>query len=266
MAGTSSAFFPFLLLLPSALLRAQERDAWVEIKGRVVDVRGKPVADVRLAKNWNFDGGKATAFGEVLEWKQLEGNRRQAGKTQDLRTDAEGRFEGRLECWMEKHALLAITDDLQQAGYVEVSKKEKNDALAITLAPTVRVRGSFACKDLGRKPTWTNVYMTALPGKHRFVSCSSREAMFDLRLPPGKYELYGYGSDVKGMRREIVLEAENPDLDLGEIDLRGEYLALMQGKELPEWKVTAARGVPLEKSTIASFRGKWLLVEFWGYW
>ena len=44
------------------------------------------------------------------------------------------------------------------------------------------------------------------------------------------------------------------------------FFAVHKGRRLPAWKVTEARGLPLDKTAVESFRGKWLLVEFWGFW
>jgi hypothetical protein len=100
---------------------------------------------------------------------------------------------------------------------------------------------------------------------HRFAHCMSTAGRFDLRLPPGRYEFWVYGTGLEGKRMTLRLRP-GQGLDLGAVDVPAEYLALMRGKELPEWTVTAARGRELEQSTLASFRGKWVLVEFWGFW
>jgi hypothetical protein len=252
-------------LLSAPAAAQQENENWLLFQGRVVDADGRPVAGVTLSRSWTFENGKAIPYKEILESKRVEG-RVEITKSQDLVSDADGYFAGGIECWQKKHALLALTDDLARAGLVEVTKGGQNDRLRVTLAPTVRVHGSFTCEDLDGKLAWTNVYMTLQPGNHRLAQCHSHASVFDMRLSPGRYQLDAYGVDTKDLYRAVKLEAETPDLDLGALDLPAEYFALMKGKPLPEWHVTAARGVPLEKSRIADFRGKWLLIEFWGFW
>ncbi|MCG3125960.1 MAG: hypothetical protein CHACPFDD_00788 [Phycisphaerae bacterium] len=40
---------------------------------------------------------------------------------------------------------------------------------------------------------------------------------------------------------------------------------LPEGKPPPKWSVTAVRDLK-KPVKIENFRGKWLVVEFWGYW
>lgn len=54
-------------------------------------------------------------------------------------------------------------------------------------------------------------------------------------------------------------------MDLGAIAFQPTIVARHYGKEPPAWNVTAARG--LDKTVkLEGFRGKWVLLEFWGYW
>ena len=73
----------------------------------------------------------------------------------------------------------------------------------------------------------------------------------------------GYFSERTG---ELSLTGDPAEVDLGAVDLPAHFLARHEGRVLPEWKVSEARGLPLEGTRLADFRGTWLLVEFWGYW
>ena len=42
-------------------------------------------------------------------------------------------------------------------------------------------------------------------------------------------------------------------------------LGRLYGKELPPWHVTGARGLKKD-ITIADFKGKWVVIDFWGFW
>ncbi|MEZ5964244.1 MAG: hypothetical protein R3F56_10400 [Planctomycetota bacterium] len=265
--ATSAALLVALIAQLAQSARAQDPDdaGWVAVQGRVVDGAGQPVAGVVVADFWTFDEARPIGHGEVLEWKDTERGR-EVLRTQDLRSDADGRFAGRLQCPRGKSLLLALTADGELGGSVEVDRDAKNDALTITLVPTVRVHGTFVCEELAEGVTWTNVYMSSLPARHRVASCSSDSGAFDLRLPPGHWQFDGYGAGLRDLLRPLKLDADVRDLDLGEVELRAEYLALMRGKQLPEWTVTDARGIDLADSKLAAFRGKWLLVEFWGFW
>jgi len=214
------------------------------VRGRIVDESGKPAAGIVVANFW--DGGRK-------------------GMTpyRSATTNAEGRYEVEVPGWMQETSLLALNSDRSLGGFIAVKPKEKADAADCKLVRTVAVTGKFFCKDLGRKPKWTNVYIHV--GKARPVSCSSEEAEFSFRLPPGEYKFEGYGSDVLGARQDLKITADKPTLDMGTIDLPGSQIAKHVGKAPPAWHVKDARGLP-KSVTIANLKGKWVLVDFWGHW
>ncbi len=202
----------------------------------------------RWPSNWSFVDGAANGYHE-------------------LRADDAGRFRGRVEVHRYPALFAAFSADGDRVGLVEVQDEAAVHELHITLQPGVHVKGRFESPELGEPIPWTNVYVFAGADlKQRPISCSSDHAEFDVVLPPGKYRLWGYGTDVESVRRSLEIDGSEPEQDLGKIHLRGSYFALHRGKPLDPWKVTAARGVPLEHANLADFRGKWLLIEFWGFW
>jgi thiol-disulfide isomerase/thioredoxin len=90
-------------------------------------------------------------------------------------------------------------------------------------------------------------------------------AEFSMLLPPGEYDMNAYGSDVTGIHKPLTLRTGERDLDLGTLDLLATFLARHKGKELPPWTLADARGVKKDV-TLADYRGKWVLVDFWGHW
>jgi thiol-disulfide isomerase/thioredoxin len=86
-----------------------------------------------------------------------------------------------------------------------------------------------------------------------------------MRLPPGSYQLRGV-ADYRhaDAMKDLRVEPGRP-VDLGAIDLKLTPIARMAGKEPPAWHVTDARGVPKDVRP-SDFKGKWLVLEFWGYW
>src|SRR5208337_1009565 len=105
-----------------------------------------------------------------------------------------------------------------------------------------RVHGSISCSELGRAPKWTNIYFSLMPGRTRLVGNESEQAEFDVLLPPGTYQLWAYGTDVDDLRKEVVVKAGMPELDLT-LDLPATIIARHKGKATPAWHVTDARGV-----------------------
>jgi hypothetical protein len=216
----------------------------VKVTGRVIDAAGKPVAGAEVASFWTAVEGAMQPYKAAT-------------------TDAEGRFATKLTFYGPgAQSLFALDRDRKAGGLALVDSKSAAKPVEIKLAPLVHVHGRFFCKELERRPKWTNVYL--MSGPVRFLQCSG-EASFSFRAPPGKYTFWGYGTDVKDLKKEITLTADKPDLDLGTLDLPATVIAKHVGKAPPAWHVSDARG--LKKGVqLADLKGKWVLIEFWGFW
>ncbi len=228
------------LALPLAA-RAQEE---TKVMGRVVDAAGKPVAGVEVAYFWSIQDNKLEAYKGVA-------------------TNDEGRFTLSVPFGGRGQVLFALDKERKTGGLIAIEEKEAAKPVEIKLASLVHVHGRFFCKELNKRPTWTNVYIYR--GSTRFLMCSSDEASFSFRLPPGDYMFRGYGTDIQDMKKDLTLKADERDLDLKTIDMSATIIAKHVGKAPPSWHVTDARGV---KKTVqmSDYKGKWVLIEFWGYW
>jgi len=234
-----------VFMIAAGATPAQEKG--VHVAGRIVGADGAPAPGVRVGPYWSFDEGKPS--GSRL-----------------LRAGDDGRFDGAIEYLRVPGLLVAYSDDGAMVGTAELADQDALEDVAIQLAPSVRVHGRFVSPKLDGPIPWTNVYFYS--GKNRPWSCSSQKAEFDVRLPRGELSIYAYGTDVNTVRRPLVLDGDAADVDLGEIELPATYLALHRGQRIDDvWKVTAARGMPLEQAQdLAKLRGKWLYIEFWGFW
>jgi hypothetical protein len=216
----------------------------VKVTGRVVDADGKPVAGVEIASFW-----------------MAEGKRMRPIKAAS--TNAEGRFTLPVTFYGRADGLLALDRERKKGGLVLVDPKDANKPVEIELVPLVHVHGRFHCKELDVRPKWTMVYM--MSGPARFLGCSSDEASFSFYLPPGKYKFWGYGTDIQNLKKDITLAAGKTELDMGTLDMAATIIARHKGKAPPAWHVSDARGVKKEVK-LSDFKGKWVLLEFWGYW
>lgn len=228
------------------------------VKGTVVDAAGKPVAGADVANFWIAGEGAVKSllgFGGAPSMTPF-GN---------AKSDGAGQFAVKVDFYGRPQAVMALDKERNRGGVAVVEAAKATSPVTIKLAPLVTVQGKFACPDLDRRPPWTNVYMSLLPGGIRVVQCSSNNASFAFKLPPGKYQFWGYGSDVEGIVKELELKAAAPMLDLKTIDLPGSIIAKHVGKAPPVWNVTDARGVN-KNVGLADFKGKWVLIEFWGFW
>lgn len=233
---------------------SQEKD---KVVGRVVDGDGKPVAGAEVATMWSAGrdddddkkSGKQTGFGSAT-------------------TDADGRFTARVSFYDRDQALMAIDADQKRGGTLVINEgNTKDKEVEIRLAPLVKVRATIVSSELGDKPFWTNTYVNLLPGKMiRLLQCSRiKEKEISVLLPPGEYQFHTYGSEVTQVNRTVKLAGDQPEVDLGTLDLPATFLARHKGKELPPWSLADARGVKKDV-TLADYRGKWVLVDIWGYW
>jgi thiol-disulfide isomerase/thioredoxin len=241
-----------LILLVAGPSMAQDRE--VKVKGRVLDPDGKPVAGADVGSFWGVgrdDGPEEgppgqTAFGGV-------------------KTDGDGRFTVKVDFYGRDSALMAIDADRKIGGIAVVPVADAGREVEIRLAPLTKVHGKLGSKDLGRAIPWTNVYIYLPSRKIRILQNSSTKAEFSILLPPGDYVLNAYGSDVTGINKPLALRAGEADLDLGTVELPATFLARHKGQELPPWSLADARGVKKEVQ-LADYRGKWVLVDFWGHW
>lgn len=252
------------------------------VAGKVVDAAGKPAAGVEIASFWDSHNNSMHAF-------------------QGTTSDENGRFSLKVPSYGRSVALLAFDRDRKNGGILIVKTGENgggwlrqmdkvfsprnlvaglahllaNGGAAgeqksigkdrtITLGPLVRVKGDFSCKELNQKPTWTNVYFMTADGA-RVLQCASREATFSFLLPAGKYQFWGYGADIKDVHQDLTVSADKAELNLQTLDVPATVIAKHKGKTPPAWHVTDARGVKKDV-TLADFKGKWVLVEFWGFW
>jgi hypothetical protein len=226
----------------------------LKVTGKVVDAQGHPVEGATVASFW-MRSARGTDGKGVSSFSPIQG----------VTTDREGAFAIELQLYGRDGALLAMDSGQKMGGSVVVKAKDAVEPVKITLGSLVRVHGSFSCTELGKQPSWTNVYISLMPGNVRLVANDSQEAKFDVLVPPGTYRFWGYGTDVADLTKEITAKVDSPDLDLGTVDIPATIIAKHKGKAPPEWKVTDARGAK-KAVRLADFKGKWVLMEFWGFW
>ena len=231
--------------------------AVVHPEGVVRDASG-PVSGAMVGSFWGSVGGMQGPY------------------SGDATTDAEGRFRASLELYGNPEPLVLLAfDAMRTRGALGVWDPRTPKPLELELVPTTRVHGRFVFAETKATPSWTNVYVTYTLSENvdgvprtrdeRILSWSSKDATFDFRLPPGTYWFDGYGTDSLNVKQELRLAPNQAELDLGVVELPQTIVARHIGKPAFPWTLSDARG--LAKDTkLADFHGKWVVLEFWGYW
>ena len=210
----------------------------------VLDADKKPVPNASAALFWNVRDAAMTNDGAAA-------------------TDDHGKVVLQVDDWNRPRVVMILSADRKSGGIVAVSND--NREVTVTLVPTVRVKGKLECKELNFKPPWANTMVIPDGVTSQVMQQMGESAEFDFMLPTGKYTLRSYGTDVEGRKDSITLTADQREYDLGTLDLKPSEIARLKGKPAPGWKVTDARGIK-KNSKLSDYRGKWLYLEFWGFW
>jgi thiol-disulfide isomerase/thioredoxin len=239
---TTKKMLGVAVVVLSASLGAQAGTV-VKITGQVVDAGGKPVAGVRIAEPWL-----------TLQGKPLE-------PYQPVVSDDAGKFSLEIELSQRDRALLAIDAAGKSGGVAIVSHKAPGKPLRVQLSPLCDLRFRYGSEDAASplSESFIDLYLSA--GTLRLVSGRTRTSAFSLKLPPGEYRIQGSGGD-RHVEDKLELGERR---DLGEIKLPLSTIARLYGKPASAWHFADARGVPKDAQP-ASFKGKWVVLEFWGYW
>ena len=230
-----------ILLGMAAVVSAQSQE--VVIKGRVVGANGKPVAGADVSTFW------------------LEGT-----PSGGVQTDADGRFELPAKTFNNRPVAIMVQDKERKRGVISrFSTASFGKERKLELERLVKVTGSFTSKELGEKVTWSNVYANVIPGRIRLARCMSKKATFEFLLPSGEFQFHMYGTDVKAKNIERFIDSDDGNVKFGKVDLAATEIAKLYGKKAPPLHVTAARGVK-KNVRWKDFRGKYVILEFWGFW
>jgi hypothetical protein len=208
---------------------------------------------------------KAVSKAEASLFWQVKDGVMTSVSDESAASDAAGKMVLRFSDRNENRPVLIFSPDRKLGGILGISKTNNGKELTVTLGPTVRARGQLSCSELNAKPKWANTMVTPDGFQSRFAQHMGNSADFNFVLPAGKYSFNSYGSDVGNHTQRVTLVAENPDLDLGTIDLKATAIAKLKGKPAPTWDVTAARGVK-RTAKLSDYKGRWVYLEFWGFW
>jgi RNA polymerase sigma factor (sigma-70 family) len=228
-----------------------------ELTVKVAAPDGKPAAGVTIA---TFMGvGKKADSKDTPAWKSYWNS------GDPLRTGADGTVKVRYQDL--QYSVLIASDPVHHRMAVANLTPARATAgeVHLVLQPECRITGSLVSeklKDAGKAIGWTNVYLEH--AGRRMAMSSLPDGELTLLAPPGEYALYAYGENVRAKYTSVTVPAGTPVFHLDPIKLAGTNLAMLMLQDAPElegvvaWKGKAVR--------LADLRGKYVLLEFWGYW
>ncbi len=255
--------------------QVQKADAKLVLK--LVDESGQPVAGAQVGDFlWNADYDSPRGRGRLTT---LIGDQ---ATPQETTSDDSGRAEVQYQWFFDPEdspdgpaALIAYH---KVRGLIAVTSLEaeafaKPDGAAVPtmevkLHRDIPVRGVLSrigAPPATGEPLWTNVYVYALSGRQlRPMSSMSKNQNFEFLLPPGDYSLHAYGDNTYNIDRFIRV-ADGLSPPIVHLDLPADRLTTLTGQPAPELRGIKAwkNGGPI---TLQQLRGKWVVLDFWGYW
>ena len=141
----------------------------------------------------------------------------------------------------------------------------QSPALTVRLGPEVRLTGQVVSADLTKAglPLGGSNAQLFVRGR-RIADHMSPAGRFEFPVVPGEYVISAYGNDLIERRIPVTVPAGRTEVAVPPINLTAAALPLLNGKPAPELKdVVGWKG---EKVNRAGLKGKYVLLEFWGYW
>lgn len=227
-----------------------------EVAVAVTGPDGKPAAGVTVAQSMWYNPNTIPKTDTKPGWEYHD----------PVTTAADGTAV--LECAALRSAALVARDPgARLMAVVAVSPaKLATGRLSAKLAPEVRVAVPVTCDELtkaGQPLGHVNGHLLA--DGRRFTYHASKDGRLEFLAPPGRYTLWAYGSEVTGKRYvDVVVPEGCSEFAVEPVAMPALPFALMRGKPAPE--LDGVVGWAGAKTTFADLKGKYVLVEFWGYW
>jgi hypothetical protein len=219
------------------------------ISGQVFDAAGQGVANVEVAVGWN-----CTDKSNRLE------------PAQKIRTDRTGRFSGVVPCGDKPVPVMALDKERKLGSLVIVKPANLGKVIKMTLAPLATVNGEIDLSDAGDVKT-VKLDVLVKPDNVNLLSFEAKGAKVALSLPVGEYEIIASAPGCDSGMTEFEIDADENEVTIAALkpSLKMDMPADAGKKLPPALTVTDAKGVSKDVK-LADYKGKWVVLEFWGFW
>ena len=161
---------------------------------------------------------------------------------------------------------LLVKDRSRAFGGLLVSGglEEGDPSHHIELEPLVSVSGSLECDSFEGSIAWANVIVREWKTGCRVAAYKATSGSYRFELPGGRYRFDIHGMGVRSARKVVSVPRGVGQLSVGPVRMMPTKLTTLSGRSppgLPAHGLGVGKGVRLDR-----LKGKFVLLEFWGYW
>ena len=223
-----------------------------DVNFEVVDADGKPVAEAQLSTRWIVDSENENPFQAVFDSKAT--------------TDSDGKCKINFNDQAgETQVLLGYSKDKKLSGMVIVEKQDEGETLKIKLEPVITVKAKYYCSETDSPPRWTNTIISIEDVRAYLFEFRCKDGNVEFPLPSGQWKARMYGTGIVKKCEEFETKSSQPIYDFKTVDFEATPIERLKGKPAPKISILNARGLKKDFQ-LADLKGKWVLLEFWGYW
>lgn len=226
-----------LFLIAGAITAQQQK---YTISGVIVDEQGNPLPEAEIARWWRWEGQYTAQDG--------------------LKADSEGKFKGELQLYRLPALLTAFDKDRKLGATLLLTQQNLRDSLRVVLKPlgTVVYQAEF---EGGRQPESMSISF----GDPKYGVVLWSPEVGPVSLPEGQYQVSFFSiAEFEPLAKSFEVKA-GERTDLGILRLKLAPIAKNIGKPAMPITFAEARGVP-RKFKLSDLKGKWVMLEFWGFW
>ena len=212
-----------------------------QLSGSVVDIAGQPVSEAEIAR-WYF-----ARNGELLPQGMMK-------------VDTQGKFSWKVQPDQLPLTYIVLDKSHTLGRCIKVTADALKAPLKVVLKPLAEVRFTPMVEDdFGPVSIMTSF---GYPDMTAIVVQGSGAGPF--QIPEGEYQLNLRSPDLEVFDKPFAVKA-GEQVDLRELALKLSPAARNTGKPALPIDLAEARGVP-PTFKLDDLKGKWVLLEFWGFW